>query len=65
MPAYSPDLDPIEEAFSEFEAHPRRAQARARRHLDAAIVEAVDSITAFDACGWFARAGYRTGYQPT
>jgi len=33
LPAYSPDLNPIEEAFSKLKAHLRRAAARTREAL--------------------------------
>ncbi len=60
LPAYSPDLSPIEEAFSKLKALVRAAAARSRTALDAAIAAALDAITAADAAGWFAHAGYPT-----
>jgi len=60
LPAYSPDLSPIEEAFSKLKALIRAAGARTRAALDAAIAAALDAVTPADADGWFTHAGYRT-----
>lgn len=58
LPAYSPDLSPIEEAFSKLKAFLRRAGARNRQDLYHALSQALDAITAHDALGWFAHCGY-------
>jgi transposase len=58
LPAYSPDLSPIEEAFSKLKSVLRRAGARTREALQEAIATALDLITATDARGWFAHCGY-------
>src|SRR4051795_12843897 len=60
LPAYSPDLSPIEEAFSKIKTLVKAAAARTRAALDAAIAAALDAVTAADVAGWFAHAGYRT-----
>jgi transposase len=60
LPAYSPDLSPIEEAFSKIKALVKAAVARTRAALDAAIAAALDVVTAADAAGWFSHAGYPT-----
>jgi transposase len=60
LPAYSPDLSPIEEAFSKIKALVKAAAARTRAALDAAIAAALDAVTAGDAAGWFSHAGYPT-----
>ncbi|GEL21041.1 hypothetical protein PA7_48780 [Pseudonocardia asaccharolytica DSM 44247 = NBRC 16224] len=60
LPAYSPDLSPIEEAFSKLKALIRAAAARSRAALDAAIAAALDAVTPADAAGWFTHAGYPT-----
>jgi transposase len=49
LPSYSPDLSPIEEAFSKLKAFLRRAQARTYETLQEAIIEALATITA-EAC---------------
>jgi transposase len=60
LPAYSPDLSPIEEAFSKLKTLIRTAAARTRQALEAAITAALSAVTAADAAGWFAHAGYPT-----
>jgi transposase len=60
LPAYSPDLSPIEEAFSKIKALVKAAAARTRAALDRAIAAALEAVTATDAAGWFAHAGYLT-----
>ena len=58
LPSYSPDLSPIEAAFSKLKEALRRAKARTREALEAAIATALDHITAADACGYFTHCGY-------
>jgi transposase len=58
LPAYSPDLSPVEEAFSKIKAVVKAAAARTRAALDEAIAAARHAITAADAAGWFSHAGY-------
>src|SRR3954464_4371917 len=60
LPAHSPDLSPIEEAFSRLKALIRAAAARTRAALDAAIAAALEATTPADAAGWFSHAGYLT-----
>jgi transposase len=60
LPAYSPDLSPVEEAFSKIKALVKAAGARTRAALDAAIAVALAAVTAADGAGWFAHAGYPT-----
>jgi transposase len=63
LPAYSPDLSPIEEAFSKLKALVRQAKARTRAALYDAIATALEQITAGDAQGYFAHCGYGTAVQ--
>ena len=58
LPPYSPDLNPIEEAWSKMKAFLRVAKARARDTLIEALADALRSITPDDCRGWFAHAGY-------
>jgi transposase len=58
LPAYSPDFSPVEEAFSKLKTLIKAAGARTRAALDAAIAGALAAVTASDAAGWFAHAGY-------
>lgn len=58
LPGYSPDLSPIEEAFSKLKTALRRAGARTGEALEEAIAQALFTITAQDAQGWFQHCGY-------
>jgi transposase len=58
LPPYSPDLNPIEQAWSKLKARLRAEGARSRAALEAALGPALAAITAQDAQGWFRLAGY-------
>ena len=58
VPPYSPDLAPIERCWSKLKSILRTAKARTREALDDAIVQALATITASDARGWFQHCGY-------
>ncbi len=58
LPGYSPDLSPIEETFSKLKNSLRRLGARTRATLEEAICQALLSVTAQDARGWFHHCGY-------
>ncbi len=58
LPSYSPDMNPIEEAFSKIKALVRKAGARVREELVGTIARALAAVTLEDAAGWFAHAGY-------
>lgn len=58
LPAYSPDMTPIEQAFSKIKECLRRMGARTQETLDAAITAAMASVTVQDAMGWFSHCGY-------
>lgn len=58
LPPYSPDLNPIEQAWSKLKARLRATGARSREALEAALGPALATITAQDAQGWFRLAGY-------
>ena len=59
LPPYSPDLNPIEEAFAKLKALLRKAQGRTREALLEAMGRALDAVTASDAKGFFEHRGYR------
>jgi len=59
LPAYSPDLNPIEEAFSKVKNILRKIEARTREAVVEAMGTALDAVTAQDARGFFEHAGYR------
>ncbi len=58
LPAYSPDLNPIELMWSKVKARLRAVEARTREQLQTAIGEALRSVTPEDALHWFAHCGY-------
>ena len=64
LPPYSPDLNPIEEAFSKVKGLLGRAGARTREALIEAMGRALDVVTAEDARGFFEHCGYPILAQP-
>ncbi len=65
LPAYSPDYNPIEEAFAKIENLLRNAAARTKEALVEAIGVALSAVSAQDAGGFFEHAGYRSSSSPT
>lgn len=63
LPAYSPDFNPIEEAFSKVKHVLRRTRARTDDDLRAATWNAFATLTPNDAAGWFTHCGYRSRDQ--
>src|SRR5438105_2053517 len=63
LPSYSPDLSPIEGAFSKLKTFLRRIGARTPQDLYEALGEALDTITPHDAHGWFSHCGYLPAKQ--
>jgi transposase len=53
LPHYSPDLNPIEKAWSKLKQFLRAAKARTPEQLQQAIAEALNEITKHDAAAWF------------
>ena len=53
LPSYSPDLNPIEKAWSKLKQLLRSAKARTKEALDQAIAELLPRLTAEDARAWF------------
>ena len=60
LPAYSPDMNPIELAWSKLKALLRSVGARSREALEQAIPGALATVTSRNAHGWFRHAGYRS-----
>ena len=58
LPAYSPDLNPIEMMWSKVKNLLRGAEARTHAELIAAIGQALAKVTPSDALNWFAHCGY-------
>jgi transposase len=63
LPPYSPDFNPIEQAFSKLKSYLREACARSQQTLMEVIGQALSTITASDAEGSFEHCGYRTVVQ--
>ncbi len=64
LPPYSPDFSPIENAFSKLKTCLRKARARTKDALEAAIADALEAITPQDARGYFQHCGYLAPSQP-
>lgn len=58
LPAYSPDLNPIEMMWSKVKGFLRSAEARSPEDLMTAIGQALARVTSTDAMNWFAHCGY-------
>ena len=66
LPPYSPDYNPIEPAFSKIKKFIQRngdlsraaSDERPNLHIKLALVEAVNSVTAMDAEGWYRLSAY-------
>ncbi len=64
LPPYSPDLNPIEEAFAKVKGLLRKAEARTRQGLIEAMGRALGAVSDRDAHGFFGHCGYRDTVQP-
>jgi len=60
---YSPDLNPIEEAFAKIKSLMRKAEARTRETLLEVMGAAISAVSARDARGFFEHCGYGTPVQ--
>ena len=63
LPSYSPEYNPIEEAFSKIKEILRRAAARTREALVEALGMALSAVSREDARGFFEHAGYHPAGQ--
>jgi transposase len=63
VPSYSPDLNPIEQAFSKIKNILRKLGARTHEALLEAMEEALSEVTPADAAGWFEHCGYPVEVQ--
>ncbi|WP_425499900.1 transposase, partial [Cerasicoccus maritimus] len=59
-PPYSPDLNPIENAFSKLKSMICRAAARTFEQLLDVVAEALNKLTSKDCWAYFKHAKYRT-----
>jgi transposase len=58
LPTYSPDFNPIEQAFAKIKQRLRRVGARSWETVVAAIGDALTTVTAADARAFFSEAGF-------
>ena len=58
LPPYSPDFNPIENAFAKLKAHVRKAAARTVEALEAAVANALETFEPHECANFFAHAGY-------
>jgi transposase len=58
LPPYSPDFNPIEQAFSKLRAILRKAAARTVDALEAAITAALDAFKPTECANYFTNSGY-------
>ena len=58
LPPYSPDLNPIEQAWSKVKQILRALKARTPDVLEKAVADALAAITPENATGWFSHCGY-------
>ena len=58
LPPYSPDFNPIEQAFSKLKAHLRKAAERTIHGLWNAIGRIIDLFTPQECANYFTNAGY-------
>ena len=63
LPSYSPDFNPIEEAFSKIKRLVRKAEARTREALVEEIGSALSAVSSEDARSFFEHCGYRIPVQ--
>ena len=63
FPPYSPDFNPIEEAFSKLKSILRKASSRTKESLLEANGRALDAITPEDIRGFYSDCGYRLAVQ--
>jgi transposase len=63
LPSYSPDMKPIEEAFSKVKNLIRKAKARILQTLFAATARALGAVSEEDARSFFEACGYGTSWE--
>jgi transposase len=58
LPPYSPDFNPIENAYAKFKSNLRKAAARTVEALEGAIADASRTFTSTECTNYFIAAGY-------
>ena len=64
LPPYSPDLNPIEEAFSKVKGLLCEAEVRTLEAVVETIGRALSAVTAQDALGYLEHCGYHASDRP-
>ena len=59
LPPYSPEFNPIEQAFAKLKAMLRKAAARTKDALWDAIADAIDRFTPAECTNFFRNSGYK------
>ncbi len=59
LPPYTPEWNPIEACWSKMKEFLRARAARTLETLEAAVVDAMEAVSAQDARGWFRHCGYK------
>ncbi len=60
LPSYSPDLNPIEQAFAKIKHVMRKAMGRSVEAVENAVAEALDTITPQECSNYLVNAGYKS-----
>jgi transposase len=60
LPPYSPDFNPIENAYAKFKSSLRKAAARTLQALEGAIADTLQAFTPDECANYFLAAGYRS-----
>jgi transposase len=63
LPSYSPDFNPIEEAFSKIKGLVRKVEARTKEALIEAIGTTLSAVTSDDVRAYYEHCGYRVPVQ--
>ncbi len=61
LPAYSPDLSPVEPFWSKVKTSVRGKEPRTEPELNNALTDAINSVSLADIDGWFRHCGYYSG----
>ena len=60
LPPYSPDFNPIENAYAKFKSNLRKAAARTVETLETAIADTLRTFAPDECANYFNAAGYRS-----
>lgn len=60
---YSPDFSPIQLMWSKLKTLVRASKARTREEIEAALVKALNQVTASDCRAWFRHCGYEVAFN--